>query len=211
MSRLRFNALLSRQPSALCCNFSGLNRRSRECFRVSWWTHVCGDESRKANCNHLRSRRPRSTQMQQPSPPETQLAHAPKSQTCQARFGTRIVPRLVDWRRQQSNRLASKQKESRAQMPEYQPPAHLPLQYFGSRTDCQSFDPFLHLKSVWITSTITGRRQVTLHFKTHGLRRSVCIVLLYRDLLQELVPFLAIVEYYRVFIHEETANGTNLI
>ena len=32
-----------------------------------------------------------------------------------------------------------------------------------------------------ITSTITGRRQVTVHFKTHGLRRSVCIVLLCRD------------------------------
>ena len=29
-----------------------------------------------------------------------------------------------------------------------------------------------------ITSTITGRRQAILHFKTHGLRRSVCIVLL---------------------------------
>ena len=33
-----------------------------------------------------------------------------------------------------------------------------------------------------ITSTITGRRQVILHFKTHGLRRSVCIVLLSREL-----------------------------
>ena len=31
-----------------------------------------------------------------------------------------------------------------------------------------------------ITSAITGRRQVILHFKTHGLRRSVCIVLLSR-------------------------------
>ena len=29
-----------------------------------------------------------------------------------------------------------------------------------------------------ITSTITGRRQVILHFITHGLRRSACIVLL---------------------------------
>ena len=32
-----------------------------------------------------------------------------------------------------------------------------------------------------ITSAITGRRQVIFHFKTHGLRRSVCIALLSRD------------------------------
>ena len=33
-----------------------------------------------------------------------------------------------------------------------------------------------------ITSGFTGPRQVILHFKTHGLRRSVCIVLLSREL-----------------------------